>query len=438
MGGRHPLPTKSGKPHLLGIWQQDRWSNGGARGVVAAFSLDGGRTWRRRTLPFSQCAAPNVNLERASDPIVSIGPDGKAYASALSLSKSPNGTDVTQSTITAATSSDMGQTWKNLRVIQSDKGPWIVNDKELITADPTRAGTAYIVWNRGTATTVATIFSKTTDGGRSWSKPKVIFPPGEGNQTFGNQIIVDARTGTLYNFFNWTKGTASKNPENWITVQSSKDGGQTWSKGRIIAPFDSVAVVDPVTGKTIRGGGDMLPEAAIHQRTGELYVVWQSAKFSAGKYDEIALTRSTDGGITWSSPIRVNPPSGTAAFTPMVRINEAGVVGVTYYRIVNNRHSPKTLPVDYWFTCSTDHGHTFRPPLRITKPFNLLRAPEITSPFSPGLFIGDYQGLETSGNGFHLFFSKVNRPSAKDSVGVYATEVKVSQIRWPFRKRPVK
>lgn len=30
---------------LLAAWQQDRWSNGGARAVVSAVSSDGGATW---------------------------------------------------------------------------------------------------------------------------------------------------------------------------------------------------------------------------------------------------------------------------------------------------------------------------------------------------------------------------------------------------------
>ncbi|HEY6354051.1 MAG TPA: hypothetical protein VIY30_06145, partial [Burkholderiaceae bacterium] len=30
--------------HLLAIWQQDRWSDGGSRALVSAVSLDGGAT----------------------------------------------------------------------------------------------------------------------------------------------------------------------------------------------------------------------------------------------------------------------------------------------------------------------------------------------------------------------------------------------------------
>src|SRR4029453_6965679 len=39
--------------NLIGAWQQDRWSNGGSRGIVTASSRDGGLTWttNARTKP---------------------------------------------------------------------------------------------------------------------------------------------------------------------------------------------------------------------------------------------------------------------------------------------------------------------------------------------------------------------------------------------------
>ena len=35
--------------HLIGVWQQDRWSSGGAAGQLAGVSFDGGRTWSEVT-----------------------------------------------------------------------------------------------------------------------------------------------------------------------------------------------------------------------------------------------------------------------------------------------------------------------------------------------------------------------------------------------------
>src|SRR2546421_12068483 len=53
-------PQVAVNPHtagnVVGTWQQDRWSNGGAHGLVAGYSFDGGATWKETTLPFSACA----------------------------------------------------------------------------------------------------------------------------------------------------------------------------------------------------------------------------------------------------------------------------------------------------------------------------------------------------------------------------------------------
>src|SRR5438067_7241860 len=53
----------------IAVWQQDRWSNGGAHALMAAASFNGGHTWGSQTaLPFNICAAGGLTYERASDP----------------------------------------------------------------------------------------------------------------------------------------------------------------------------------------------------------------------------------------------------------------------------------------------------------------------------------------------------------------------------------
>ena len=74
--------------NVVGTWQQDRWSDGGAKGQVASWSFDAGRTWGQTPQPFTLCAqpfygTPVLQYQRTSDPWVSIGPDGTAYAVSL-------------------------------------------------------------------------------------------------------------------------------------------------------------------------------------------------------------------------------------------------------------------------------------------------------------------------------------------------------------------
>jgi hypothetical protein len=285
--------NSSNHSNIIGVWQQDRWNNGGAHGLVAGSSIDGGKTWSETPLPFSACAN-GLGYERASDPWVSIGPDGTAYTVSISFNQSNN-----NNAVAAATSRDGGKTWQNLSVIIADNQPTLqfFNDKESVTADPTQAGVAYAVWDRlelpngnpdANLHTAAyrgpTFFSKTTNGGLTWSSPKIIVNVPSRQQTIGNQIVVDSKTGTLYDFFDLItppfKVTAFK-----AAFIKSTDGGNTWTQPQIISTLGTVFVSDPNTGASIRTG-DIIPEPAIDPASGKLYITWQDSRFNGGHYDE--------------------------------------------------------------------------------------------------------------------------------------------------------
>src|SRR5881398_189928 len=76
--------------NIVGVFQQDRWSNGGAHGLVTATTHDGGTTWAESWAHFSSCsggtAANGGNYDRASDPWVTFAPNGDVYQVSLSAS----------------------------------------------------------------------------------------------------------------------------------------------------------------------------------------------------------------------------------------------------------------------------------------------------------------------------------------------------------------
>jgi Neuraminidase (sialidase) len=417
-------PTNSS--NIVGVWQQDRWSNGGARGLVAGFSTDGGKSWSESTLPFSQCAPGGLPYQRASDPWVSFGPDGTAYASAITF----DGTDHNNA-VAAATSTDGGKTWSNLfKLVEfTASGGQFSTDKNSTTADPVKAGTAYTVWDtlvaptdnpdnnpHTKAFTGDAFFSKTTDGGKIWSTPLDIVHTSQNTQTIGNQIVVDPRTGTLYDFFDLILHPTSKAFH--VAYVKSTDGGTTWSQPQIISELGTAFVTDPNTGQAIRTG-DIIPEPAIDPATGQLYVVWQDARFTNGKFDEVVLSTSTNGGATWSTPIQVNTntPSNRPGFTASVRVNSAGTVGVTFYDFRNLTTQTTTLPTDYWQVTSTDHGATFGNELHIAGSFDMLTAPLTTT----GFFVGDYEGLTNIGMTFEPFFVQANSGNTANRTDVFTT-----------------
>jgi hypothetical protein len=420
-------PHRAG--NIIGVWQQDRWNNGGAHGLVAGFSLDGGATWGETTLPFSVCA-PNAILDpftgapygRASDPWVSIGPDGTAYSvGLLATNNTISGNNDTG--VATVTSSDGGQTWGNARLIKSDKGTSPVfeltqffNDKESITADPIHGGTAYVVWDRLKAPSHSpdaalrahafrgpTWFSKTTDGGKTWTGTRAIFDPGQNSQTIGNQVVVNRQTGVLYDFFEQFQTTGSpKFTPRGISVGfiSSSDGGSTWSKPTVVSAQQTAN--DFATNGALLRTGAGLPSVAIDASTGQLYVVWEDARFTGGAVNQAVISTSTDGGKTWSTPAAVSKtPTSTPAFTTIVAVNSGGTVAVTYYDMRNPDHNTtEVLPTDYWIVTSTDHGASFPNETRITPTsFDMSIAPN-----AGGLFLGDYEGLDVNGKAFVPFF----------------------------------
>jgi hypothetical protein len=417
--------------NIVGVWQQDRYSFGGARGLVAGFSLDGGASWGETTLPFDACAPGGLAFERASDPWVSFGPDGTAYAVSISFNFVANA----DNGVAAATSTDGGRTWSNTALVDHITGAdanRFFDDKESVTADPVHAGTAYVVWDRFTGGhndnptqilhsrgfTSPAMFSMTTNGGRTWSTPKVIYDPGWRNNTIGNQIVVDPRHDSLYDFFavGYKAGPLKGGGQAafYEAVIKSTDGGATWSAPTLIATDTDVGVVDPNTGAPLRTGSG-LPEAAIDPATGQLYIVWEDSRFNGGQYDEIALSTSTDAGASWSTPIRVNTPTGKPAFTPAVAVNATGTVGVTYYDLRSLTTETTTLPTDYWLTTSTDHGASFPSETHLAGSFD-----EMTAPNAGGFFLGDYEGLATAGPSFLAFFAQANSGNTSNRTDIFA------------------
>jgi hypothetical protein len=415
--------------NLIGGWQQDRWSDGGAHGLVAGYSTNGGKNWNEVALPFTKCVPGGLAYERASDPWVSIGPDGTAYTISISFNESNN-----DNAVGVATSSDGGKSWKNLQTLIADSGTYqYFSDKESVTADPVKVGTAYAVWDRlvsptnnprsaahAFAYTGPTLFSKTTDGGKTWSASRVIVDTAQNNQTIGNQIVVDPRTGTLYNFFDYIVGTGSNSTSVHgynVAFIKSTDGGNTWSPVQVINSLQSVGVTDPNTGEDIRTG-DIIPEPAIDPATGNLYVVWQDSRFNGGNYDEVVISSSSNGGNTWSQPVQVNTPHGRAAFTPAISINSAGVVGVTYYDFRDLKSETATLPTNYWFTSSSDGGASFGGEQLLKGGFDMK-----TAPYASGYFTGDYQGLAPVGTTFQAFFVATNSGNTANPTDVFFATV---------------
>jgi BNR repeat-like domain len=398
--------------NLIGVYQQDRISTGGANGQGTSVSRDGGTSWTRLgvgALPkFSRCngaaAGSSGDYERATDPWVSFGPDGDAYQISLGFNDTRN----LANAVLVSESKDGGSTWGPVKVLQADTDPNVFNDKESLTADWTNANFVYAIWDRlvfpnerssGNSFNTAaafdgpTLFTRSTNGGATWETPRVIYQPARNDQSIGSQIVV-MPDGDLVNvfgaFFNDNK---SGRKGEWVSIQRSTDKGATWSGKLDVSRLGTIGVTDPRDGHLVRTG-DIIPEIASDERAGtdNVYVVWQDARFTGFARDQIAFSKSTDGGRTWTAPVRISRVLGTQAFTPAIRVDSSGAIVVTYYDFRNDTTSSPSLDTDLWATRSTDGGRTWTEERLTRAPFDMRNAPD-----ARGFFVGDYSGLATRG-----------------------------------------
>ena len=409
----NPVDAKN----IVAEYQQDRWNDGGARGLVASVTHDGGSTWQRVTVPgLTRCSGGNY--DRASDPWVSFGPTGVLYAISLSFDFFD-----THNAIIASRSTDGGNTWGPPVEITADNTNGL--DKESITADPSHPNVVYAAWDRllspgkslhasdqgffnARSFTSQTFFSRSNDGGLTWSQPTQIYTDSSFGGSIGSIIRV-LPDGTLldglvtYGNAAWKGGKCAS-----ISVLRSTDGGATWSsKPTIVSPLTCtyVGAHDPDTGALVRSGG--LIDIAVDGNN--VYTAWEDGTASGPTTGHILFSQSTDGGVTWSAPTVINKTTGGVdAFIPTIAVNSNHVVGVTYYDFRNNTPGG-SADTDVWLvrcTASCTNAGNWTE-THVDGSFDLRQAPN-----ARGEFVGDYEGLTTNGPAFQPFYMKgVTAPS---------------------------
>lgn len=430
-------PTVAANPantqQLVASWQQDRWNDGGANGDITAVSGNGGSTWSLATSqpPFAICEGGSLN--RSSDVSDSWSADGSTVYQA-SLAFNANGPAFGgTSSVQVSRSTDGGDTWSTPAVLREDTSTTVLNDKEWVTADPTNSSLAYTVWDRlespsTNANPTATVhtpafrgpawFSMTSNKGLTWSPSRIIFNPGQNNQTIDNEVQVvqnGPNKGDLIDGFllilnkrpNFKHGRTITTY--FVADLRSTDHGATWSAPTIVSQLVH-APVFTLDGQLVRSG-DILPQFTSDPTNGNLYVTWQDGRFSSTGAAKVAFSMSTDGGKTWSAPIRIDQsPNDAPAFQPTITVNSAGTIGVTYFDMENA--TPTTAGAgntDAFIVhchaatadCTDPASWSAGGETRITNTgsFDMRTAPNTTS----GLMVGDYEGLTTSGTTFDPF-----------------------------------
>jgi hypothetical protein len=416
--------------NIVGAYQQDRWNDGGGRGLVASWSKNGGATWHPVVIPgITRCS--NGDFDRASDPWVSFAPNGDLYAISLTFDAFD-----THNGILVSKSTNGGESWGAPIPVAEDNTNGL--DKQSITADPFDSNYVYAAWDRflsppgfppsdqgrfhAQSYVQQAFFSRSTNGGVSWGPAQVLYNPGTHAGTIGSIINV-LPDRTLVDGFVVFGDHKRAIRGAYVADVRSTDLGATWSKkATLIAPVDPSfpGPTDPDHPNLIIRGGE-LPDFAVDRVSGKLYAVWDDDLPDG--VDKVYFSQSSDGGLTWSDPVKINktptniPTLDQSAFTPTVKVAADGTVGVTYYDFRNNT-AAAGLTTDYWFvhchaTCTdpANWGET-----HVAGPFD-----EEQAAYARGYFLGDYEGMVTIGNVFGPFYNQAVNQATDPSDAFYST-----------------
>jgi hypothetical protein len=199
----------------------------------------------------------------------------------------------------------------------------------------------------------------------------------------------------------------------------SFDRGETWTAPATLdqvvtsalplgEPYDAELGISFSIGET---------DIAVDPTTGDVYAAWEDARFSGTSSDGVVVSRSRDGGGTWSRPVSGNPatPPGVQASFEKLAVAPDGTVGILFYDFRNDRPGDATLDTDAYLTLlsPTANGSlAFASEARLTPvPFDtrqLITRATILSGFA-GYFPGDYAGLRAAGNDFVAAYVVTNQ-----------------------------
>jgi flagellar hook assembly protein FlgD len=344
---------------------------GGANINHFYYSVDGGLSWGEKHL--------SSTLGVWGDPCVLFDSLGNLYYAHLSNPIVGYWID----RIVVQKSTDNGITWNDgagVGFIEPKN-----QDKEWLAVDLTQSqykGNIYMTWtefdNYGSSNpndSSRIKFSKSTDQGETWSEA----------------ITISDRSGNCIDNDNTTEGavpTVGVNGEIYVSwagplglmFDKSTDGGETWGMDIFISDIPGGWAFDVPGISRCNGLPITMSDISNSPYRGYIFSCWGDQRNGTSDTD-VFLSRSTDGGKTWSPALRVNDDNTTRhQFFPWMTIDQTtGIIWGVFY----DRRNTTGTATDVYVVKSTDGGQSFE---------NIKVSESSFIPTS-SVFFGDYSNI---------------------------------------------
>jgi hypothetical protein len=237
------------------------------------------------------------------------------------------------------------------------------------------------------------------DGGQTWRKPVVIAEVCGSRFVQGSQVIVGPE-GEVY--VAW-EAIGRDFFRRQINIRKSTDAGKTF--GPRVKVDDVSCVGDCFMFQGAFRTGFEWPSLAV-DRSGQathgyVYMAWHDSRnlqvgdfFGSYGFADVLVSRSRDGGTTWSVPVQVNDTAepaasglGTDQYQPGIAVDHRGMLGVCFY---DRRRDANNFLIDRFCATSSDAGKTW---LNVRKTQeNFAPVPAQDALINPE-YMGDYDEL---------------------------------------------
>ena len=334
------------------------------------WSMDGGRSWRRTSLPLPP------GKDRPYAPDAAFAPDGTLYVTYVNLVGRGN----TPENLWIVRSRDGGRTLSQpVRVAGelSFQGRVAVDARGMVHVTYLRAAAVGLLSLAPSSRIVAT---RSSDGGRTFSQPVFLSDRRRLRVGAASPVIdADGDLVVLYEDFKGDVRDFSNQPgPPWpepfgLVITRSPDGGRTFSRGveieSNVVPTQRFLAFLPVF-PSIAPGPD-----------GSLVVAWADGRNG----DEDVFLRRSEDGRAWSAPVRVNDNplgDGTAQYLPQVGVAPDGRIDAVF---LDRRRDPRNVKTDAFVAFSQDDGRSFENVRASSRSFDSRVGPSAASYLEPDL-----------------------------------------------------
>jgi hypothetical protein len=334
-------------------------NNIGGSGRQAQFwSTNGGSTWGQTTLPLASGDAFH------SDPTVDWTSEGTAWSTTIGINSSG-----TQLRMRSYKSTNGGATWT---LDATFSGSQTAADKQMMWVDHSDTSpfkdNVYAIWDNG----LPAYMNRRTGPAGSWGSPIQV----SGAESTGTAIGADVKTNAFGDVFGFWPTTGNRR----IVMVKSTNGGVSYGTPLVVATtYDGYDIGVPAF--NTRRALIYVSAGAYRTATKNMvYATWTDLSGESGCTSaanepggnvgstckmRVWFARSTNGGTSWSAPVKINSPSSlNDQFNQWLAVDETtGRLAVIYYDTVGD---PGRKKADIWYQTSNDDGATWSAPFKVT------------------------------------------------------------------------